>query len=84
MVRKSLNAFLGKSLGELNIAPQSQTPFVQRCKKTLNISTKPKWFQNKQIMVFLLHVMLVISLQPKVYQLSYISFGFVMMTLFIV
>jgi hypothetical protein len=28
--------------------------------------------------------MLVIGLQPKVYQLSYISFGFVMMTFYVV
>jgi hypothetical protein len=35
-------------------------------------------------MVFLLCVMLVIGLQPKVHRSNYINFGFVMMSLIIV
>ncbi len=84
MMRRSLNAFMGMAFGELNIIPRNKAVIAQHCKKTLNTTTKPKSFQNKQIMVFMFHVMLVTNLQPKVYQLSYISFGFVMMTLCVV
>jgi hypothetical protein len=84
MVWRSLSAFVVMTFGESNATFQSLKLNFQHCKKTLNIITKPKSFQNKQIMVFLLHVMLVIGLQPKVHQLSQISFGFVMMTLIVV
>jgi len=84
MVWRSLNASMGMAFGELNVVPRSQTIIAWCYKKTQNTTTKLESFQNKQIMVFLLCVMLVISMQPKVYQLSYISFGFVMMTLCIV
>jgi hypothetical protein len=84
MVWRSLDVFVGTTFGELNITPRSQTLVAWCCKKTLNTTAKPKSFQNKQIMVFLFYVMLVISLQLKVYQLSYISFGFVMVTLCVV
>ncbi len=50
----------------------------------LHLTTKPKAFQNKLITVFLLCVMLVSGLQPKVHQLNYISFGLVMITLIVV
>jgi hypothetical protein len=53
---------LEMAFNKLNVVPQSQAVVVQHCKKTLNITTKPKSFQNKQIMVFQLHVMLVTSL----------------------
>jgi hypothetical protein len=72
------------AFGELNVVPRTQAIIVQHCKNTVNDITKLESFLNKQIMVFLLNVMLVIGLQPKVYQLSYISFGFVMMTLCVV
>jgi len=72
------------AFGELNVVLQSQAIVAQHCKKTLNNIAKLKSFINKQIVVLLLCVMLVIGLQPKVYQLSYISFGFVMMTLCVV
>jgi hypothetical protein len=84
MVRRSLSAYVGMTFGELNVVLQNQTVLAQHCKKTLNNITKLKSFLNKQIVVLLLCVMLVIGLQPKVYQLSYISFGFVMMTLCVV
>jgi hypothetical protein len=82
MVWKSLSAFVGMTFGDLNIAFQSQIFVAWCCKKTLNITTKPKSLQ--KIVVFLLCVMLVTSLQPKVYQLNYISFDFVMVTLCVV
>jgi hypothetical protein len=78
---KVLECFCGATFGELNVVPQNQTIIGQHCKKTLNIIRKPKSFQNKQIMLFLLHIILVIDLQPKVYQLNYISYCFVMMIL---
>jgi hypothetical protein len=80
MVQRSLNASMGTTFGELNVVPRNQAIIVQHCKKTLHITTKPESFQNKQIMVFMLRIMLVIDMHPKVYQLSYISFGFAMMT----
>jgi len=56
---------MGMAFGELNIVPQSQA-FTARCyTKTLNIITKLKSFQNKQIVVFLLCVMLVTNLTTK-------------------
>jgi hypothetical protein len=62
MVRRSLNAYMGMALiSELNVVPRSQIIVVQHCIKTKNIIAKPKSFQNKQIMVFMLHVMLFIS-----------------------
>jgi len=53
---------LEMAFSKLNVVPQSQAIVVQHYKKTLNITAKPKSFQNKQIMVFQLHVMLVTSL----------------------
>jgi hypothetical protein len=84
MVQRSLNAYVVMAFGELNVFPRTQVVIVQRYKNTINNITKLESFLNKQIMVFLLNVMLVIGLQPKVYQLNYISFGFVMMTLCVV
>jgi hypothetical protein len=84
MVWRSLNAFVVMRFGESNVTFQILKLNSQHYKKTLNITKKPKSFQNKQIMVFFLLVMLVIGLQPKVHQLSQISCGFVMMTLIIV
>jgi hypothetical protein len=57
-----LKCFCGDNIWRIKRCPQSQTLIVQCCKKTLNIIAKPKSFQNKQIMVFLLCVMLVIGL----------------------
>jgi hypothetical protein len=36
-----LEYLCGTTFGELNVIPQSETIIAQRCKKTLNISTKP-------------------------------------------
>jgi hypothetical protein len=49
---------MGMAFGEFNIIPQSQTIIVQCC-------TKPKSFQNKQIVVFRLRVALVPSSTTK-------------------
>jgi hypothetical protein len=70
MVWKSLSVFVVMAFGELNATLQSLKLVSQHCKKTLNTTIKPKSFKNKQIMVFLFHVMLVIGLQPKVHQLN--------------
>jgi hypothetical protein len=84
MERWSLSAYVGMAFGELNVILPSQIVIAQCCKKTLNNIAKLKLFLNKQIMVLFLCVMLVIGPRPKVYQLNYISFDFVMMTLCIV
>lgn len=76
MVWRSLNAFVVKAFGILNVIPPNPTFTTQCCKNTLSIIVKPKSFQNKQIMVFQFHVILVSSLQPKVHQLTYIKFWF--------
>jgi hypothetical protein len=62
MVQRSLSAFVGTTFSGLNVVPQSLTFVAQHCKKALNITIKPKSFQNKQIVVFLLYVMLAIGL----------------------
>jgi hypothetical protein len=65
---------VGMTFGRLNVVLQNQAVIVQHCKNTLNNIAKLKLFLNKEIVVLLLCVMLVIGPQPKVYQLSYISF----------
>jgi hypothetical protein len=65
MVRKSLSDSLGMTYSKLNIVPQSQIVIARCHTKTLNITTKPISFQNKYIVVVLLHVMLVISPTTK-------------------
>jgi hypothetical protein len=62
MVQRSSKAFIGTTFGKLNATPRSQTLVAQCWKNTLHTIAKPKSFQNKQIMVFLFHVMLVTSL----------------------
>jgi hypothetical protein len=62
MVQRSLSAFMGTTFSGLNVVPGSPTIVAQHCKNALNITVKPKSFQNKQIVVFLLCVMLVIGL----------------------
>jgi hypothetical protein len=47
MVWRLLGAFVVKVFGKLNVAPPSLTLNARCCKKTLNIITKPKSFQNK-------------------------------------
>ncbi len=76
MVQRSLSAFAVRAFGELNVIPPNPTFTIQCCKNTLSNIVKPKSFQNKQIVVFQFHVMLVNNLQPKVHQLSYIKFWF--------
>jgi hypothetical protein len=62
MVWRYLSVFVVMTFGESNTTLQSLKLNYQHCKKTLNITTKPKSFQNKQIVVFLFRVMLVIGL----------------------
>ncbi len=63
--------------------PKSNTQCLVLQKDTKHYC-KTKIIQNIHIMVFLLCVMLVIGLQPKVHRSNYINFGFVMMSLIIV
>jgi hypothetical protein len=65
MVWRSLSTFMGMAFAALNIVPRNQIVIVRCCTKTLNITTKPLSFQNKQIMVFMLCLMLVISSATK-------------------
>jgi hypothetical protein len=69
----------GWHLANRMLSPKVKQPFLG-VEKNIKHYYKTKLISNKQIVVFLFHVMLVTSLQPKVYQLSYISFGFIMMT----
>jgi hypothetical protein len=62
MVWRFFNAYVGMTFGKLSVVPPSQIVIAWHCKKTPNTIAKPKLFQNKQIMVFQLHVRLVIGL----------------------
>ncbi len=62
-----LECFCGDSIWQIEHYPPKSNIIAQCCKKTQSTIAKPKPFQNKQIVVFLLHVMLVIGLQLKVY-----------------
>jgi hypothetical protein len=49
----------------LNVDLQSQKLIARHWKKTLNTIAKPKSFQNKQIVVFMFHVMLIIGFSQR-------------------
>jgi hypothetical protein len=72
--------FMVMMFGTLNDVTLSPMPNVWHCKRTPSTIAKQKSFQGEQNGVFLLLVMLVIGVLPKVRQLSYISFGFVMIS----
>jgi hypothetical protein len=70
--------FMVMMFGTLNDVTPSPMPNVRHCKRTPSTIAKQKSFQGEQNGVFLFLVMLVIGVLPKVQQLSYTNFGFVM------
>jgi hypothetical protein len=65
--------------GTLNDVTPSLMPNVQHYKRTPSTIARKKSFQGEHNGAFLLFVMLVIGVLPKVWQSNYTSFGFVMM-----
>ncbi len=58
-----LECLYGDGIWQFECCPPTKVTLVAWCcKKTLNIIVKPKSFQNKKIMVFMLRVMLATSL----------------------
>jgi len=79
MAKRCWNAFVVTMFDTLNDVTPSPMPNVWHPKRTLSTIARQKLFQREHNGAFLFLVMLVIGVLPKMRQLNYTSFGFVMM-----
>ncbi len=70
MTKRHYNVFVVMMFGALSDAPPSQMFNVQPCKRTITTIVRPKSLKKKQIVAFLLFVMLAIGMQLEVQQLN--------------
>jgi hypothetical protein len=66
MMKRHYNVFVVMMFGILSDAPPSRMLNVQPCKRTPTTIVRPKSFVKKQIVAFLLFVILAIGMQLEV------------------